>query len=125
MGTRKTKQKEVIAKVFEEEARPLTPAEVLACAQDDLPNLGQATVYRAIKRLVEKGWLVPIQVAGTTRYERAEIGHHHHFHCHSCDKTFDIPGCVGNLTKLVPEAWKIFTHELTLFGMCQSCNAEA
>ena len=125
MTERKTRQRDAIRAVFETEARPLGPSEVLAISKNTLPSLGQATVYRAIKKLVAEGWLIPVVVAGNTRYERAELAHHHHFHCQSCDKTFDIPGCVENLSKLVPEAWKILTHELTFFGMCQSCNVEA
>lgn len=125
MGKRKTRQGDVIREVFEQEARPLGAAEVLTLAQKSIASLGQATVYRAIKKFVDDGWLIPVVVGGTTRYERSEIAHHHHFHCETCDKTFDLPGCVGNLSKLVPDAWKVFTHELTFFGMCQSCNAEA
>ena len=122
MKKRNTKQRQVIRKVIETEARPLTVGEVLELSQIDLPSLGQATVYRALKDLVTEGWLEAISVAGTSRYERADQGHHHHFHCHSCDKTFDIPGCIGDLKSLVPEAFKILAHELTIFGMCRTCN---
>ena len=125
MVRRKTRQGDVIRQVFEDEARPLSPAEVLSLSRKVITTLGQATVYRAIKQMVGDGLLIPVVVGGTTRYERAEMDHHHHFHCQSCDKTFDLPGCVENISKLVPEAWKILTHELTFFGMCQACNGEA
>ena len=122
MAKRNTKQRQVIRDVIEAEGRPLSVSEVLSLCQLELPSLGQATVYRALKDLVAEGWLESISVAGTTRYERSELGHHHHFHCQSCDKTFDIQGCVGDLKSLVPEAFKILTHELTIFGMCRTCN---
>ena len=83
MGKRTTKQREAIRKVFVNEGRPLSPSEVHEIVQREVSSLGIATVYRAVKDLVGEEWLVPISIAGTTRYERADLGHHHHFHCHS------------------------------------------
>lgn len=119
---RNTKQREAIREVFLREMRPLSPTEVLSLVQEDVSTIGIATIYRALKKLVDGGWLVPLTVGGSTRYERSEMGHHHHFHCEECDRTFDIKGCVGDLSKMVPEAFKILSHELTIIGMCRSCN---
>ena len=125
MGKRTTKQREAIRKVFEDERRPLGTAEVLELVEKDVPSIGIATIYRAVKDLLAEEWLVAVSIAGNTRYELANIGHHHHFHCNECDKTFDLEGCVGDLSKLVPEAFKILSHEITIMGMCQSCNTGA
>ena len=122
MGKRKTVQRDAIRRVFEEENRPLTPNELLELVQVVVPSLGIATVYRAIKDFLAEEWLVAVSVAGTTRYERANKGHHHHFHCGECNKTFDIEGCVGDLQSLVPEAFTVLSHELTIIGMCHTCN---
>lgn len=122
MGKRNTRQREVIREVFLHEKRPLSPAEVHALVQSEMPSVGIATIYRALKELVEGEWLVTLNVGGSTRYERSEMGHHHHFHCEECDKTFDIEGCVGDLSKMIPEAFKIMSHELTIIGMCRTCN---
>lgn len=118
---RLTRQREVIRAVFVSAGRPLSPQEVTASAQKTLPLLGIATVYRALKELVDERWLVAISVAGKTRYELSEIGHHHHFHCQACDKAYDIAGCVENLRKLVPKGFSIAGHELTVHGTCRTC----
>jgi len=124
VGKRKTKQRDAIRAAFMAAERPLTSAEAHVLVQAEIPSLGIATIYRAIKDLLEEGWLVSMSIAGTTRYELADLGHHHHFHCNQCDKTFDIEGCVEDLASLVPKAFKILKHELTFIGMCQSCNGE-
>ena len=125
MSRRSTKQRESIRSVFEREGRPLSTGEIHELAREVIPGLGIATVYRTVKSLIEEGWLVSIRVAGTTRYERANIGHHHHFHCGECDRTFDIPGCVEGLNKLVPDHFRLISHELTLVGVCASCTTSA
>jgi Fur family ferric uptake transcriptional regulator len=118
---RKTRQREVIREVFTSTGRPLSPQEATTLAQKAIPSLGIATVYRALNDLVAEGWLVAIDVAGSTRYELAEIGHHHHFHCQDCDKIFDIKACAGNLSRLVPRGFVVSGHELTLSGTCGTC----
>lgn len=119
---RKTRQRDVIREVFLSARRPLGPQEVVAAAQKALPSVGIATVYRALKQLLGEGWLVPVGIAGGTRYELAETGHHHHFHCLDCDKAFNVPGCAGNVQKLVPSGFVIANHELTLSGTCRWCT---
>ncbi|MBI5549824.1 MAG: transcriptional repressor [Deltaproteobacteria bacterium] len=120
---RNTRQREVIREVFASAGRPLTPQEAAAAAQDALPSLGVATVYRAVKELADEGWLVALTVAGTMRFELASKGHdhHHHFHCHRCDRTFDIEACAGDLSRLVPSGFVMESHELTLNGACSAC----
>jgi Fur family ferric uptake transcriptional regulator len=118
---RKTRQRDAIREVFTSAGRPLSPQEVAAAAQRLLPTLGIATVYRALKQLLDEGWLVPLNIAGGTRYELAEPSHHHHFHCRDCDKTFNVAGCAGNVQKLAPSGFVIASHELTLSGTCRWC----
>jgi Fur family ferric uptake transcriptional regulator len=118
---RKTRQRDAIREVFTSASRPLRPQEVVAVAQRSLPSLGIATVYRALKQLLDEGWLASVRIAGRTRYELAEGGHHHHFHCLDCDRTFNILGCAGNVQKLAPSGFVIASHELTLSGTCRWC----
>lgn len=122
---RTTRQRELLREVLASAGRPLNPPEIAELAQASIPSLGIATVYRAVKEFVEEGWLVPVAVGGSTRYELAEIGHHHHFHCEDCDRTFDIQGCLGNLAPLVPQGFVITGHELTVSGTCSTCASRA
>jgi Fur family ferric uptake transcriptional regulator len=121
---RNTRQRELLRAVFVAAKRPLSPQEIVEAAQVELPSLGIATVYRALKEFVDEGWLTSVAVAGSVRYELAEIGHHHHFHCQDCDKTYDIDGCAGDLTRLVPHGFVVANHELTLSGTCCACASQ-
>lgn len=121
---RKTNQRTAIREAFRAAARPLGPQEVLDAAQDEVPSLGIATVYRNIKALIEEGWLQTVDLPGeAARYELADIGHHHHFHCKSCGKVFDIEGCPGKLQAMLPEGFELDDHEIVLYGRCADCSA--
>ena len=61
---RNTQQRDAISKVIETSPRPLNPKEICEEAQQRLPNLGIATVYRNIKSLLEEGKIVPVVIPG-------------------------------------------------------------
>ena len=123
---RKTRQREAIREVFRKYPRPLRVEEVHEYAGRDVPRLGIATVYRNLKLLVAEGDLVEVAVPELgTMYERAGIGHHHHFYCRSCGKMFDFPGCPIQGRELAPPGYRTDAHELFLFGLCAGCNHDA
>jgi Fur family ferric uptake transcriptional regulator len=118
---RNTKQREVIRQVFESEARPLTPLEILNLAKVSLSHVSLATVYRAIKELVEEKWLTPVKIPGLALYyEMDRHQHHHHFYCESCCKVFEVDGCIP-VKKLTPKGFSLKSHEILLSGRCPDC----
>ena len=54
---RKTSQRNAIQEVFLKTDRPLGIDEILEAGRRTVSSLNQATVYRNLKLLVEKGWL--------------------------------------------------------------------
>ena len=119
---RKTRQRAAIRAAFDQAARPLGPVEVLEIARRDVGQLGIATVYRTLKALVEDGWLVPVALPGEhDRYEPAGLDHHHHFRCRSCERVFDLSGCVKGLRDLLPRRFRLESHDLVLQGQCRDC----
>ena len=119
---RNTKQRHAIRLAFEIAGRPLAPEEALAAARRAHAGLGIATVYRAIKAALEEGWLVAVELPGSSaRYELAGKKHHHHFHCRACGKVFEIAGCVENLRKLIPSGFRVTDHDVLLYGYCCDC----
>lgn len=121
---RQTKQLQAIRDAIEQAGRPLSIDELHTLARQTIDSLGLRTVYRAVRRLQEEGEIVSVPVPGKSdRYELACVAssHHHHFHCTSCDRFFDIHGCPGGLSKLVPDGFKLEHHDLTLSGLCESC----
>lgn len=119
---RTTRQKEAIRSVLEEQDHPLLPDEIHRIALKCVPSLGIATVYRTLKVLQEKGQVCCVEIPGQPpRYERADKGHHHHFHCQVCRHVFDLDKCVEGLQKLAPRGFKVTDHEIILYGICKSC----
>ncbi|MCG8548986.1 MAG: transcriptional repressor [Desulfobacterales bacterium] len=117
-----TIQKTAIEKVFRQHERPLGIDEVLKYGRKLVASLNQATVYRNLKTLIDDGWLKRIShpILGSL-YERTGKGHHHHFYCRGCNRTFDISGCALKEEHTAPDGFIVEDHELFLFGVCPSC----
>jgi Fur family ferric uptake transcriptional regulator len=119
---RTTKQKEAIRAVLAGEVGPLLPDEIHELALKKVPSLGIATVYRSLKTLLDEGVVCCVEIPGQSpRYERADKGHHHHFHCQKCHAVFDLEKCVEGIKTLVPAGFQVTGHEITLVGLCKSC----
>ena len=119
---RKTSQRAAIEQVFRQENRPLGVEEILKAGREIVESLNQATVYRNLKLLVEKGWIK--QISHPTLgilYEQTGKGHHHHFHCHTCNRVFELPGCALNEQEAAPHGFVVEDHEVFLFGLCPAC----
>lgn len=120
---RHTQQRAAIRAALARAGRPLSPQEWLAEARREVPEIGQATIYRAIKTMVAEQLAVEVKVPGEPdRYEAAGKGHHHHFLCRTCNRLFEMEGCPGNLQKLAPSGYTVEGHELTLYGRCPTCQ---
>jgi len=122
---RKTAQRNAIQQVFQKRDCPLGAQDVLCAARQVVDTLNESTVYRNLKLLVVKGWLRKINhpVRGTL-YERCGKGHHHHFHCRSCNKVYELPGCALNEKESTPRGFITERHEVFLFGVCATCKSE-
>ena len=101
---RNSKRREAILKTIRLSDGPLMPGEIHTRAAELMPGIGMATVYRNLKELTEQG---SIRVVNHPErgvcYEPSGLEHHHHFHCNRCDQVFMIPGCPGNLDKVLPK----------------------
>jgi Fur family transcriptional regulator, ferric uptake regulator len=119
---RQTSQRTALEQVFRREQRPLTIEDILKQGRKLVRSLNQATVYRNLKVLIETGWLRQIHhPALGALFERAELEHHHHFHCRACDRLFDLPVCAFDESTAVPSGFVTKGHEVFLFGSCPSC----
>lgn len=120
---RNTQQRHEIREVFERTDRPLGADEVLELAQKKMAGLGMATVYRTIKALTDKGWLVPVEVPGAPpRYEVRGKAHHHHFHCLKCRRLFELEGCLEHVGRMIPPAFRVVDHVVLVYGFCAACD---
>jgi Fur family ferric uptake transcriptional regulator len=119
-------QKEAIEDCLRRAKRPLSVAEIRDCARESVPVLGQATVYRCIRRLRDQGRLSAVEVPGApARFElRDPRQHRHHFHCRRCGRTFPVAGCPGEMRELAPTGFHVEDHEILLKGLCADCLRE-
>ncbi|HDP34903.1 MAG TPA: transcriptional repressor [Candidatus Hydrogenedentes bacterium] len=122
--TRKTVQKQLVNDIFLRAGRPLTAREAHDLARVARPRIGIATVYRAIRRMVEAKELRLVVIPGEAAYyERSGNGHHHYFHCCACQKVYVVQGCPGSMKALTPAGFVLERHDLVLHGKCKTCAA--
>lgn len=132
-----------ISSVFKEKKLKLTPqriavykylkmskehpsAEVIYKAlQPEYPTMSLATVYKALKTLLEVGLVQEINVGeGNFRYD-ANICPHPHIQCINCGKVDDIKEvCFSNLNKEVKSYtdYEILTNQVYFYGLCSKCK---
>lgn len=123
---RGTRQRAAIRAAIDAAGRPLLPQEILALAQDEVAELGMATVYRNLKLLVEAEEIRVVELPGEVpRYESAHHSHHHHFQCRACQRVFDVHGCTEDFAGWAPRGFRVDGHELTLYGLCADCAKPA
>lgn len=124
MNTRRsTRQRDIITNIFEQAEGPLAVGDIHQEAQELLPQIGIATVYRTLKLLQEQNRIHPLTIDGETLYERSGTGHHHHFCCRDCKKIYSVQACFIDLPAghTFGGGYVIEHHEITLYGRCPAC----
>lgn len=119
---RSTRQRSAILAALKQASRPLSTQEILEATSEHGGAVGIATIYRNLKSFMQSGEVTLVEIPGDSpRYEIAGHSHHHHFHCTSCDRVFDVHHCPGNLASMAPEGFRVESHELILYGKCSNC----
>lgn len=120
-GRRVTRQRALIWDVLmRAEGRHLSAREVAA----ELPELHQATVYRALDVLVAERLARRTEIDGRALYEIAAEHLHHHVVCTSCGAVTHVHDeTVRNaLQKVARESgYTLAEEELTFRGLCPAC----
>lgn len=119
---RRTNQRKAIRQVFELEARPLTPQEVLDEAKKNVGSIGIATVYRNLRSLQVDGFLDTVELPNQpTRYELAGLAPRHHFQCEECSKVFGLPGESFDRVGQVLQEFQVERQSVVYYGRCPDC----
>lgn len=126
-----TKARAAALEALERADAPLSAAGVMAAMGR---RCDQATVYRALRFLEERGladsFALHCDEHGTERYYTARdagsgVGHRHWFHCVSCHRFVDAGECaIGPLVGRLQEkaGLRVTGHVLYLTGTCASCS---
>jgi Fur family transcriptional regulator, ferric uptake regulator len=126
MQRRNTKQGETILAVLQNAEGPLRIPQIHARAKQHIANLGLATIYRAVNRLLAENEILEVALpAEEPRYELRRNHHHHHFRCQKCEKVFELDFCPVQLPRgtVLPGGYTVLEHHLTLYGVCAGCGA--
>lgn len=122
-GRRVTKQRALIWNALvRAEGRHLSAREVA----EAIPELHQATVYRALDVLVEEGLARSTEIAGRALYEIAAEHLHHHVVCTRCGAVTHVhdDAVRSALQSVARESgYTLAEEELTFRGVCRACAA--
>ena len=124
-GYRLTPQRRIILRILRQCGSHLTPVEIVRLAQQEMPGMTEATVYRSLSFLAENGLALAAHIGGgQLAYEIADHAHHHLI-CRECGESLEIDH------DLLDELYdKLFTHtgykidslHMTFFGTCPECQ---
>ena len=93
--------------------------------QVEYPTMSLATVYKALKTLVEVGLVQEINVGeGNFRYD-ARQGEHAHIQCINCSRVSDLNGIsFASLNETAEESsdYKVLSKRIFFYGLCKNCQ---
>ena len=124
MDQRNTRQKYVVLKIIRDNRNHPTIAEICEQVQRIDSSIGQATVYRNVKRFLDEGKIFQIKTkSGVDRYDYYKD--HIHFECLECGKIIDIidDELLLNLKdRFQARKETITNYNLMLDGICEDCQ---
>ena len=127
LNSKLTKNQEIILDVLRRHGvgTHLTAYDLLAQARKRQPNLGMATVHRAVAELHEQGLISKVMIPGmdSATFEPA-AEHHAHFRCNECGTLYDVdyalpPRTLNELALKLGA--QLDDEQLTLSGVCKNC----
>ena len=129
-GLKSSRQRELIAEVFFHTGGHITIEELLSKVRDSDPKVGQATIYRTMKLLVECGLALVHQFGeGHARYEPVTTSHSHHDHmiCNDCGHIREFFN--ADLERIQDEiaaanGFTLTSHKMELYGDCVKEDCE-
>ena len=125
-----TKNQQIILDIIEGHGvgTHLTAFELLTQAKKRQPNIGMATVHRAVSELHSQGLIAKVLIPGmdSATYEPV-AAQHAHFRCKSCGELEDVEYSLPQrtLNELASRLGaQLDEEQLTLSGVCKSCLRE-
>lgn len=121
-GLRMTAQRRVIAETLDGPDRHVGADDLLDQARARLPEIGRATVYKAMTAFVATGEVREFMTDdGPTLYDPNANVAHHHLVCRTCGSIRDIV-LDEDLRRLAPDGFVADAADLVLHGHCANCR---
>jgi Fur family transcriptional regulator, ferric uptake regulator len=126
-GYKLTNARMTVLNILESHDGHMTSAEVLEATESLTPEIGRASVFRALDLFTRLSIIRPTYIndSSTPTYVLLPDGHHHHIICTSCDKVIEFEDC--HLEMLESELERRFDVQLTghlleFYGLCANCK---
>ncbi|WOO40128.1 transcriptional repressor [Rubellicoccus peritrichatus] len=122
---RHTKQRAAILDTLEAMNRPLSLDEIQVGARERCPGIGERTIFRNLKEMMDEYLLVRVFLPGKpTLYELPTGEHRPHFICRNCDQVFQLPGETPEVMSRykAPPEFEIDGEDVVFFGRCPACK---
>lgn len=104
------------------------PQSMQVLAQRADGKVDRATVYRTIETFERLGIVHRLNIGWKYKIELSDIfqGHHHHFYCTKCSKTYSLTANPMLETMIdsavAKEGFSARSHQLEIYGLCSSCS---
>lgn len=127
-GLRITGARRVLSEAVAEHAGHFTAEQVLAASRRRGHPVGRATVFRSLETMAGLGLIERVDLpSGEHAYVACQpASHHHHVVCSRCGRSIEV-GDIGLDPVLDRVArstgFRIDSHRLELFGLCEQCRA--
>lgn len=126
---RQTKAREAVEQILSSYTAPIALSELHLFIKRSLPKTAFSTIFRIVQRLEAEQKIIRIDWRERgSRYEWADLPHHHHLTCQLCGKIVDIDDelLAYAETKISQKTgFKIKHHSIELEGICQDCQVDA
>lgn len=88
----------------------------------------RASAYRTIELFEKLGIVHRLNIGWKYKLELTEafVGHHHHFYCTNCGRTYSLPAnpmmetMIDTVTK--KSSFSPHGHQLEIYGFCEDCR---
>lgn len=122
-----TLQRKVIVETFLETEGHFSAEDLFDLVKAKVPDIGQATVYRTLKLLVDSGLADRIELEGTLALYEHAYGHNHHDHliCMECGtkvEVFDQAIEERQEELAATHGFNLTRHRMYLYGLCPKCQ---
>ncbi len=123
---RNTHTKQAVIHVFQSFAAPIALSELHQFIKMSLPKTAFSTVFRIVRQLEVEKKIIHIDWRERgSRYEWAELPHHHHLVCEACQTVTDIDDKALNFNNRKMNqttGYQINHHSIEMRGLCPSCQ---
>jgi Fur family ferric uptake transcriptional regulator len=125
-GHKLTQARLTVLNVLERHDGHMTSTQVLDEVNRVAPDIGRASVFRALDLFTRLSIIRPTYIDSSTTptYVMLPDGHHHHFICTHCSRVIEFDDCrLGQLQLELEDKLNVrFTgHLLEFYGLCDGC----